>query len=705
MEVRTNDILKNLNTNEIERILWIDAEQGKCYCIQMGINKLNINVKLLEDINNGFEEGAYTIIPNDDYVILFEENLNENRKEKLENSYNIVNMIDNLENIPFCFVRKYRGKFVKQAMDKYDVSEKCIYKYLRKYWQGGRTKDALFDKYNNCGRCVDKTYTKKPGRKGVAGSMMGDNIGIVIDENVKKVFQDGIDRYYRNNDKITLAKTFRNIKRDYYSDKLWYEKPTIYQFYNWYKKSIDKDKMEKDRKGKKNYQNNVKPIKSDTVYDGFNPGLRYQVDSTIFPIYLVNRIDRSLGIGRPILYISADCFSTKITGMHIGLEQDSWSGYASLLYNTIQPKENYCRYYGIEENIEELNVDGSPQIIMGDRGGFLTKNSDMLVKYLKISTEYAPTFEGQAKGTVEQKFNIIENMIKSDLPGIIMTKYRERGKKDYRKDAKLDLYEFTQIVIEAVLERNAMIMKDYPLEKELVWAGVKPSANEIWNWGIKNKKGLLRKEPEDKLRFYLLRHENASITEKGIKFKNMLYTCKLAEEELWFSRLNKNRKIEIAFDSNCMNEILIYHKSTNKYIQCKINRKMTSNDIYIDRTLEEIESYDKLINFKEKSIYTDINDQLFAKGSEKRNKIVKEAAKKSGNNKIVIEDINENRLIERKIDNEQNTLTRNPYLKMDVKNEKEYKNLEKEMEEDEEISRSSRSFFNKFIKDNITKNK
>jgi hypothetical protein len=706
--IKNNDIIKNLITNEIQRVLWIDTEQNNCYCIQMSISKLKISVKSLDDINRELEVKICHIASNDDfYEISREDNLIQNRKEKLDNRYNIVSEIDNYENIPLCFMRKHRGIFVKNTMGKYKVSEKCVYEYLRKYWQGGRTKDALLDRYNNCGKCVDRKYKKKPGRKSLAVKDMEGNIGIVIDDEVKKTFQVGIDRYYRYSDKISLAKTFRNIIRDNYSGMKWYEKPTMGQFYNWYRNSIDKDKMEYERKGKKNYLNNVRPLKSDSIYESFNPGLRYQVDSTIFPIYLVNRIDRSLSVGKPIVYLAVDCFSTRITGVHVGLHEDSWEGYATLLYNTFQDKDRYCKAYGVDITRDEWNISGSPQVIMGDRGGFIAKNSDMLVKYLKISLEYAPSYLGSAKGTVEKKFDIIEKMIKFDLPGIIMAKYRERGQRDYRKDAKIDIYEFTQIVIEAVLERNATVMENYPLEKELVWEGITPSANEIWNWGIKNKKGILRRQPEDKLRFYLLRHENASVTEKGIKYKNMLYTCDLAEEELWFSRLNKNKKIEIAFDSRCMNSIMMYYKAKNKYIECKINRQMTINDVYIDRTLEEIENYGKWVAVKKETIYRDSNDELYAEKSKRRREIVNDATKKSGESKIRIEEINENRRIEKELYDEQQALTRNPYLENNIIDENKQKNEEGKIDSNKDIlnsPKSSRNVLADLIRNKVVSN-
>ena len=254
-----------------------------------------------------------------------------------------------------------------------------------------------------------------------------------------------------------------------------------------------------------------------------------------------------------------------------------------------------------------------------------------------------------------------KSSIPHDLPGIIKQKYRERGGTDYRKDAKLDLYEFTSIVIETVLERNEKIMMKYPLEKELVWAGIEPSANNIFNWAISHKKGSLRTQAEKKLRFYLLRHGTASLTDRGIKFRKMHYTCKIAREENWFSRINKSQTFEIAFDSRCMNTILLYDKRNKRYIEFEINRQLTSNSKYIDRSLEEIENYDENILAKNK-IYTDKNDESSIKHRRKRTEITKSADEKSRNRgPVIINNIEQNKAIEKVIHGEIESLVRNPH--------------------------------------------
>lgn len=600
--VLINDLLKNIDTDVVERILWIDSNKN-CYCIEMFTQLLKINIRNLDEIYTGFKQGYYTIVPKDStFKILREDKLNENRKHRLEKVYSIVKMIDNDENTPYCFLKNYRGKYIKEAIKKYEgVAEKTIYNYIRRYWQGGRNKEALMDNYDNCGISKEKNYTRKPGRPSFASKGIENFKGFIITDEVKKQFEDGVIKYYRNGDKRTIAETLRNIKADYYYDKKWYEKPSYDQFYHWFNENQNIDETTKDREGEKSYQNNYRALHSDSIYETNGPGFRYQVDATVFPVFLVNRIDRSLIVGRPILYFAVDTFSRKVVGMHIGLNYPSWDGMANLLYNSFEDKVKYCHLYGIDITESMWNAKGAPKVILGDRGELISKHSDTIVKNLYIGVENAPSYLGSAKGAVEKKFDVIESFIKKDLPGRIMKKYRERGEKDYRKDAKMDIVQFTQIVINEVLAQNKSVKFEYPLLKEMILDGIRPISDEIWNWGLKEKTGFLTNIEEDKLRYFLLRKHSASINGKGIRVRRMYYTCDLAERENWFSRAKKSKRCEVAYDGRCMNNVLLFDEDTKKYIECYINRELTSNDKYIDKSYEEIVQYDNEVLGKEDS--------------------------------------------------------------------------------------------------------
>lgn len=73
---------------------------------------------------------------------------------------------------------------------------------------------------------------------------------------------------------------------------------------------------------------------------------------------------------------------------------------------------------------------------------------------------------------------------------------------------------------------------------------------ELWNWGIQNRTGRLRSCDEDLARINLLPYESGTVSQVGITFKGLVYTCQEALAQGWFDRIRQNRpsRVEIAFD-------------------------------------------------------------------------------------------------------------------------------------------------------------
>ena len=61
------------------------------------------------------------------------------------------------------------------------------------------------------------------------------------------------------------------------------------------------------------------------------------------------------------------------------------------------------------------------------------------------------------------------------VPGRVEKGVPERGEKDYRLDAKLSLEAYTQIIIYLIREYNHSILPDYPLDQDMVKAGLVPT--------------------------------------------------------------------------------------------------------------------------------------------------------------------------------------------------------------------------------------
>ncbi|MBP5718286.1 MAG: Mu transposase C-terminal domain-containing protein, partial [Abditibacteriota bacterium] len=177
------------------------------------------------------------------------------------------------------------------------------------------------------------------------------------------------------------------------------------------------------------------------------------------------------------------------------------------------------------------------------------------------------------KGIIEQHFRTINTNSTVFLPGKVKPDMSERGGKDYRLDAKLDIRQFTAIIIKCVLYYNNFhYMGFFEKSKQMMEAGVEAIPVKLWNWGIRFCSGALRVVSEEKAKFALMPSERASVTSKGIRFKGLYYSSQEAEENLWFekARSKGSYKITVSYDPRDMGRIYAWDGADGTYLTCDL---------------------------------------------------------------------------------------------------------------------------------------
>ena len=111
----------------------------------------------------------------------------------------------------------------------------------------------------------------------------------------------------------------------------------------------------------------------------------------------------------------------------------------------------------------------------------------------------------------------------------------------------------------------------YDMPEELV-----ANPLQLWNWGVKNRTGLLRSCDPDFVKINLLPIVNGTVSEEGIGFKGLKYNCTEALKLGWFERYSQIRpkSIEIAFDPRSVDEVYLRPSGNpSEYWVCKISDK------------------------------------------------------------------------------------------------------------------------------------
>ena len=366
-----------------------------------------------------------------------------------------------------------------------------------------------------------------------------------------------------------------NLLRAVLTELPTFELPTLGQFRYFYGREYHFTDTLPCRVSAVDFAKDFRPLSSTSTTEALGPGYRYQIDATIADIYLVSEHDRSLIVGRPVVYMVIDVFSRMVVGMYVGFEGPSWVSAMVALASTVADKVEYCRQYSVEIDASDWPV---------------TK-VEAFSQAFGVRIENAPARRGDAKGIVERYFRTVQERFKPYASGVVEdTTSRKRGGHDYRLDASLTLPEFTQIISAGILyHNNFQTLSKY--DRTSGMPGDLPAIPVmLWNWGLANLTGRLRTAPEELVRINLLPHESATVSELGIRLFGCFYTCQEAIREGWFHRGQGRRPtgVTVAYDPRSADHIYLRPSNSLKdYWVCDLAdrsrrfRGMTFWDVWL----------------------------------------------------------------------------------------------------------------------------
>lgn len=607
--VMVNSIIEWFGTDEdvsmFERVLWLDSTGNQVVVMPLFDPKALPIWRNAQDIEKAIIAGEALKRTMDPYSGLYiaDAEILQKHRERRDRAWEIIKEL--VEDEPDIFREKGRGRLVAETAKSFGVHKMTIYKYMRRYWAGGKTKNALLPAYDRCGapgreRKVSDKGAKR-GRPPKIAKVDGDKIGINIDEEVKRIFRAGTKMFYNNKDKAPLTRAYQQMIEKFFSIGFREDEgvqipilppatelPTFGQYRYWHSKELDLRKSITAREGERGFALRKRAVLGNSTQMAFGPGSIYQIDATIVSVYLVSSFNRSQIIGKPVLYVVIDVLSRMVTGLYVGLEGPSWVGAMMALANTAADKVSFCAEYGIEVSPEEWPCHHLPEAILADRGELEGINADHLVDSLSITMANTPPYRADWKGIVEQHFRLDDLRVIHWLPGAIRERFRERGERDYRLNATLDLHQFTKIMIYTALQYNLHHrMEWYPRDEFMVSEGVEPIPIELWNWGMANRSGHLREVAPDIVRLSLMPRDQAAVTPKGIRFKGMYYSCERALSEQWFekARVYGQWTIPVSFDPRSTDVIYLCPRDGRVIEPCQL---LKTQELYKGRRLEEV---------------------------------------------------------------------------------------------------------------------
>ncbi|MGE4500930.1 MAG: Mu transposase C-terminal domain-containing protein [Hydrogenovibrio sp.] len=548
------------------------------------------------------------------------------RDEALKCMENLLNNHSQL------FDKKTRNEMIRQSTEMFGKTRSYFIRNLRRFWERGMAPNAFLPDYHNSGakknserkEIVNKTGPKRTKSAGK---------GVVVGGELREIFSEAIESVYLKTKEASLMDAYDFVLQKY---KARYpllnetEMPTERQFRYYYDKNYTSKYVNKRRNYKKVYDKDIRPLTSTSGYLNVGPGGRYEIDATIADIYLVSNKDPSRIIGRPVIYLVKDVFSRMITGIYVGVENPSWVTAMMALANAMCDKVSYCKKYGVEIGKEDWPSIGVPASIFADRGELLGRQADVLVNGFNVQLSNSRAYRGDDKGIVERHFRTLQASFKPFAKGIVEpVNGKKRLGHRYELDAELSLDAFTKIIILIVLEHNQNhVVSGYDFAPDMP-ENLPSIPIELWRWGIKNRTGSLRVFSEDVVKVNLMPVLTGSVSNRGILFKGLRYTCLEAIKEGWFERVNHSRpkKVEISFDPRFTDKIYLrLDDSMDGYWVCDLadeSRRYSgmsfveAEQIYNDAKRTEAQAQ-QLSRFKK----VDIDQQINAVINEERKKSV-----------------------------------------------------------------------------------
>lgn len=293
------------------------------------------------------------------------------------------------------------------------------------------------------------------------------------------------------------------------------------------------------------------------------PGF-FEIDATILQIRLVSRWTKSRLVSRPVVYLIIDVFSTAIVGYALSLDNMSWSVAASAIANALEDKGATFKRLGLPYESDCWPCRHAPTHLTADRAELITNQGQKLAGS-GIDVAITPAMCPIAKGTVEgNNAQVKRSFAEIDFPGRF-EKIRRRRSPTGDERACMDIEQLEQIVVEVICDLNNDPVASDRIPRDAVECGAYAVTRVgLYTWGLTHRAGFTRSVMPDFTFKYLLKHDRARMTSRGLLFKNQLYTCDRLHTIEWQTRPDGGAsfEIDIAYDARIAAEIYFVDPQT-----------------------------------------------------------------------------------------------------------------------------------------------
>lgn len=301
------------------------------------------------------------------------------------------------------------------------------------------------------------------------------------------------------------------------------KRPTFEQFRYLIKREIKRLDRVKSRTTPTHFVRNKRGLHGSARDGVLGPGHVYAIDSTVGDIYLRSGFDRSLLVGRPIVYWVIDVWSTAIVGFYVCLGAPAWRYAKAALYCTAADPGRLSTLLGFEFPIVLDPAPTLPAKLLCDRGEYLSQGATVTASGLGYSVEYNPSYRPDLRGSGERFHRIAKDEQHRFVPGAFDARREELELRPNTTAATLTLSEYSEYLAYVAAEHNECADREYLLTAEQAAARVPATPAGLWRWGHKVGRGFQKRTAPDRLVRACLYETPLTVKAKGVYCERMRY--------------------------------------------------------------------------------------------------------------------------------------------------------------------------------------
>lgn len=265
------------------------------------------------------------------------------------------------------------------------------------------------------------------------------------------------------------------------------------------------------------------------------PGHTWAIDSTIGDIYLRSSVNPAWIIGRPVVYIICDVWSTAVVGFYVCLRGPSWDMAKLAIFGAAAGQDLMGELWGYQPVVTLNPAPTLPAIMWCDRGEYLSRGASLTGFDLIPALSYTPPYRPDLKGIVEVLHRIMKDNQQFDfIPGAIDARRAELELRRFNPDDGIfTIRQFVHYLMVVFTKYNLMADRSKRLDAHMVAAGVFPCPGGLWTWGHRMGIGFRRATSLSELVGTLLLSDSARVSRTGVIFAGRHYEGEFVHEQQW----------------------------------------------------------------------------------------------------------------------------------------------------------------------------